>query len=74
MFGVRSAAPGIEKLSPRERTVLALMVSSKRSAQIAEELHISVQTVHTHRKRIRAKLCIQRTADHVNLALRHGLL
>ena len=39
-----------------ERNVLKLLASGLTSLQIADELHISVRTVETHRKNIRRKL------------------
>ncbi|WP_026463420.1 helix-turn-helix transcriptional regulator [Adhaeribacter aquaticus] len=46
------------KLSNREREILRQSALGKTSSEIAEELHISVATVDTHRKNIRNKLNI----------------
>jgi DNA-binding CsgD family transcriptional regulator len=40
---------------------------------LARELHISEETVTTHRKRIRGKLGVQSLADLTKYAIRTGL-
>nr|WP_157333880.1 response regulator transcription factor [Paenibacillus lutrae] len=44
----RSAQPGDEHLTSREREVLALISDGKSNKDISEELHISIKTVKTH--------------------------
>ena len=44
------------KLSKRERDILRLLALGKSSLETAEELFISLHTVETHRKNIKAKL------------------
>lgn len=44
------------KLSKRERQLLKMIVLGKSSAEIAQELFISVTTVETHRRNIKQKL------------------
>ncbi len=47
---------GIEALSAREREVAALVVAGRRNADIAEELFVSLKTVESHTRSLRAKL------------------
>lgn len=50
-------------LSGRERQVLSLIDSGKRSKEIAELLHISVHTVSRHRQEILAKLQVKNSIE-----------
>jgi DNA-binding CsgD family transcriptional regulator len=43
-------------LTKQERVILVLIAQGKSSIEIADELHISEETVNTHRKKIRAKI------------------
>lgn len=56
-------------LTARERQVLALIISGRRSREIAYELRISVKTVDTHRGAIMRKFGVRRLADLVRCAL-----
>jgi DNA-binding CsgD family transcriptional regulator len=53
----------LEKLSPRERELVALVASGCTDAQIASRLYISVSTVRSHLERIRDKTSCRRRAD-----------
>jgi len=50
------AAPGSSLLTPREADVLAQLHRRRSNAQIAAELHISIETVRTHARHIYRKL------------------
>ena len=63
----------LERLSPREREVLQLVVEGQSSAEIAESLSLSVKTVETYRSRIMVKLDIHDLPGLVKFAIRHGL-
>ncbi len=65
--------PRLERLSPREREVLSLMVAGRDRATIARELFVSVNTVRTHAKNILAKLEVHSTLEAVRLALDAGI-
>ena len=52
-----------EALGERGKAVLRLVAMGKSSSKIAEELHISVETVSTHRKIIKQKLGISSTYE-----------
>lgn len=66
--------PRDETLSKRESDVLNAIVSGCCNKEIAENLHISVRTVETHRLRIKKKLGASSTASLVKLALDKGLV
>jgi DNA-binding NarL/FixJ family response regulator len=53
----------IQEITPREREIMRLLINGKTNQQIAEELSISIYTVQTHRKNIKAKLHVEGVAD-----------
>lgn len=53
---LRSNHDKYSRLTKREKEILKLLALGKSAAFIAEELHISVATAETHRKKIRRKL------------------
>ena len=61
-------------LSPREFEVLELITKSMTTAQIAEELHLSVHTINSHRKNILKKLNLSSPAELIVYALETGLV
>lgn len=63
----------LERLSPREREVLQLVVEGKTSAEIAEVLFLSPKTVDTYRSRLMQKLGISDLPALVKFAIQHGL-
>jgi predicted ATPase/DNA-binding CsgD family transcriptional regulator len=69
-----SAAPGLERLSQRERELVTLVARGHTDAQIAGQLFISVRTVSSHLDRIRDKTGCRRRADLTRLALSAGLV
>lgn len=60
-------------LTRREREVLQLIAEGGSTSQIATELHLSVKTVETHRKRIMDKLGLRSVAELTKYAIREGL-
>jgi DNA-binding NarL/FixJ family response regulator len=52
----RGAARGLEALSDREMQVFELIGHGQGTRQIAEQLHLSVHTIESHRENIRMKL------------------
>jgi FixJ family two-component response regulator len=60
----------LEKLTPREREVMALVVAGKMNKQIAVELGTAEQTVKQHRGRVMRKLEASSVADLVRLVER----
>lgn len=61
-------------LSEREREVLQLVAEGKSNKEVAQQLHLSVSTVESHRKNFMEKLDLHNTADVVRFALRAGLV
>ena len=61
-------------LTTREQKVLSLLASGYSNKEMASELSISVRTVETHRRNIKAKLNIHNTPDLVRYALDYGLV
>jgi DNA-binding NarL/FixJ family response regulator len=59
-------------LTPREREVLQLLAEGKSSKEIAGALHVSVNTVDTHRHRIMEKLDLHSVAELTKYAIREG--
>ncbi len=62
------------RLTPREREVLQLIVEGRTMQEIAGVLEISVKTVETHRYRLMDKLNIHHVTGLVRYAMRIGLL
>jgi two-component system, NarL family, invasion response regulator UvrY len=63
-----------ETLSDREFEVLRMIALGKTVTQIAEELHLSVPTVSTHRAHILEKTNMTTTAELIRYALRNHLV
>ena len=70
---VAAERPAHELLSDREFEVLRLMVEGKSPSDVADQLHLSVKTVSTHKTRILEKLGLKTTADLVRYALENKL-
>jgi two-component system, NarL family, invasion response regulator UvrY len=68
--GERQAHRG---LSDRELEVLRLLVAGLSPGAIAEQLHLSVKTVSTHKTRTLEKLGLRSTADLVRYAMENKL-
>lgn len=61
-------------LSDREFEVLRLLAGGRSPGEIAEQLHLSVKTVSTHKANIQDKLGLGGTAELVRYALEHKLV
>jgi DNA-binding NarL/FixJ family response regulator len=72
-LGELLAPEHLPALGVRERQVLGLLASGKRTAEIAAQLHISTATVEAHRRNIMRKLSLHTVADLTRYAIRHGL-
>jgi DNA-binding NarL/FixJ family response regulator len=69
------AAPvPIERLTPRENEVLALLAGGRSSSDIAERLGVSVNTVRNHVQRVFTKLGAHSRIEAVAIAVERGLL
>lgn len=72
-YAVEAQGP-LERLSPREREVLQLIVEGKSNADIADILSLSIKTVETYRSRLMHKLEITNIPGLVKFAIQHGLI
>ncbi|MFD9007255.1 LuxR C-terminal-related transcriptional regulator [Streptomyces sp. NPDC059582] len=77
-FGASLAGRSIPAPPPhitsRERQILQLVASGATDREIAAQLSITENTVHTHLERLRRKIGSRRRADLTRLALGHGMI
>lgn len=66
--------PENDPLTPREREILALIAQGYTNQEIAQKLHLSLNTVKTHRRHIYEKLNLHSRSALIEYALRRGLL
>jgi two-component system invasion response regulator UvrY len=66
--------PGHEKLSDREYQIMYMIASGKKVKAIAEELCISVKTIHVHRRHVLEKLDMTSNAEIIHYAIQNGIL
>lgn len=63
-----------EKLTDREFEVLRLLAGGRSPSEVADQLHLSVKTVSTHKSNIQLKLGLAGTAELVRYALEQKLV
>ena len=63
-----------ENLTDREFQVFHLIATGKRLKAIAEELHLSVNTISTYRSRILDKMEMENNADMIHYAIKNDLI
>lgn len=63
-----------DSLSDREFQILCQIASGKSVGEIAKELHLSVKTISTYRKRILEKMNLNSNSEIMQYALKHRLL
>jgi DNA-binding NarL/FixJ family response regulator len=63
-----------ENMTDREFQVFHLIATGKRLKAIAEELHLSVNTVSTYRSRILEKMDMENNADIIHYAITNDLI
>lgn len=63
-----------QRLSPREREVMNMILSGRRLKEIAATLDISVKTVTTHRSRLLRKLGVEDNLGLYRCGVRNGLI
>jgi len=69
-----SVSSSHERLSNREMEVAGLIASGLRAQQIADNLGLSLKTIHTHRSRLMKKLQMANNAELTAYFIRNGLL
>ena len=65
--------PKLDVLTTREKEIFLLLAEGKSARQVAELLHISPKTVHTHRQHILDKLGFENLAQLIRFAIEHEL-
>ena len=73
-IGLDAAQVPHQRLSNREFEVFLLLASGRTVKSIAEQLHVSVQTVSTHRTRLLEKMKMKTNADLTGYAVLERLL
>jgi two-component system invasion response regulator UvrY len=63
-----------QRLSPREREVMTMILEGRRLKEIAATLDISVKTVTTHRSRLLRKLGLDDNLGLYRYGIRNGLI
>jgi DNA-binding CsgD family transcriptional regulator len=71
---VAGSGNGHQRLSPREREVMNMILSGRRLKEIAATLDISVKTVTTHRSRLLRKLGVEDNLGLYRYGVRNGLI
>lgn len=61
-------------LTPRELEVLSLHADGHTGVQVAQQLHVSYQTVKSHAKHARERLGATTTAQAVRMAIEKGII
>ena len=64
----------LERLSPREREVMELVVAGLLNKQIADHMEISIKTVKVHRSRVMEKMEVRSVAALVHLCELAGIM
>jgi DNA-binding CsgD family transcriptional regulator len=64
----------LERLTPREREVLARIAAGHTNREIATQLGISPRTVESHRESLMKKLSLRSVAELTRFALQSGLV
>ncbi len=65
--------PPHQTLSTREFEVFQRLVAGESVTDIAQQLHLSVKTVSTHKSNLMGKLGVGNSSELVRYAIRHGL-
>jgi len=72
--GETEAQKTYASLTEREREILTLIAEGMSNREIAERLVLSLSTVQTHYAHIMEKLNLQKRAELIKYAIRHGLI
>jgi DNA-binding NarL/FixJ family response regulator len=71
---ISSEKPLHKTLSDREYQVICMIASGKKMSEIAKELSLSLQTVHTYRTRIKDKMNLKSNVEMTRYAIEHNLI
>jgi len=71
--GLRKRGATAVALTEQERKVLQLIAEGKSSKEVASELGVSFNTVHTHRSHLMSKLSLHKQSDLVHYAIKAGI-
>ncbi|NNF50843.1 MAG: response regulator transcription factor [Gammaproteobacteria bacterium] len=71
---VESSKNPLDRLTPRQKEILQLIVEGNSTRKIAEMLHVSTKTVETHRAQLQERLGIYDVPGLVRFAIRVGLI
>ena len=71
--GRRKRGAAAVALTTQERKVLQLIAEGRSTKEVASELGLSFNTVHTHRSNLMAKLKLHKQSDLVHYAIKAGL-
>ncbi|MEX1016495.1 MAG: response regulator transcription factor [Phycisphaeraceae bacterium] len=69
----KQPAYGVESLTDRELEVLRLIGQGRSTRQIAEQLHLSIKTIETHRENIKQKLRLENASQLMQYAVRFAI-
>ncbi len=72
--GVDKDNPLHEELSDREFQVLCMIARGRKVTDIARDLSLSPQTIHTYRARIKEKMNLKSNVEMVRYAIEHDLI
>jgi len=72
LLGERAQSP-LDRLSPREREVVQMIVDGKSSREIADRLHTSIKTVEKQRRDAMRKLEVENLASLIRVCLSLGI-
>ena len=68
--GQNAGQSAVGKLSDRELEVFRLIGQGRNTVEIADDLHLSVKTVETHRAHIKEKLALKNMSELISYASR----
>jgi DNA-binding NarL/FixJ family response regulator len=62
------------KITTRENKIVDLLYEGNSEKEIADQLHISITTVKTHKKNLFQKLNVQKQSELIKSCIEHGIL
>ena len=71
---INNSVPRHEELSDREFQVLCMIASGNKVKEIADELSLNTQTIHTYRNRIKEKMNLTSNVEMTRYAIENNLI